>query len=136
MTTSANHAGTEKRFSEVVWTSIQGLDIIRRETSFWENDTFLSHERPFFSSSASNFLLVSSLRIPWEDPIILTNGNLALLVSHIISLHRQSTTHKTPQSADLFPFQLRNGKGASFSSTWPRYQSLWTLFASISGNFC
>ena len=43
MTPSANHAGTEKRFSEVVWTSIPGLDIIRRETSFWENDTVLSH---------------------------------------------------------------------------------------------
>src|SRR2546426_261688 len=47
MTTSANHAGTEKRFSEVVWTSIQGVAIIRKETSFWENDTVLSQLEAF-----------------------------------------------------------------------------------------
>src|SRR5437588_12366505 len=33
MTTSANHAGTQKRFSEVVCTSIPGLDIMGTATS-------------------------------------------------------------------------------------------------------
>ena len=42
ITTSANQAGTEGRLSEVVWISMQGLDTINRETSFWKNDTVLS----------------------------------------------------------------------------------------------
>jgi hypothetical protein len=40
-----------------------------------------------------------------------------------------------PPSASLFAFQLRPGKSASSSSTWPRNQSQRTLFASISGYF-
>jgi hypothetical protein len=93
MTTSANHAGTVKRFSEVVWTSIQGLDIIGRETSFWENDTVLSHERPFFSSSTSNFLLVSSLRVPW-----------ALVVFESVTPRRP--TRQLPRKPGLTSFSL------------------------------
>src|SRR6266487_1477774 len=102
MTTSANHAGTEKRFSEVVWTSIHGVDIIRTETSFWENDTFLSHERPFFSSFTSHFLLVSSLRIPWEESRYVSirhlkkravqskNGLVSRLSFLVLSVHSSS----------------------------------------------
>src|SRR3989442_9799128 len=99
MTTSANHAGIEKRFSDVVWTSIQGLDIIRRETSFWENDTFLSHERPFFSSSTSNFFLVSSLRNPWDfhasehacknwSVEVLAEYDISYILQNILTIYR------------------------------------------------
>src|SRR5439155_22105178 len=62
--------------------------------------------------------------------------NLALLFAGSTCLIGKSTTHKTPQSADLFAFRLRYVKGASSSSTWPRYQSPWTLFASRSSDFC
>ena len=55
MTTSANHAGTEKRFSEVGWTSIQGVDIIPRETSFWEKDTVLSQLEAFLFFFCQHF---------------------------------------------------------------------------------
>jgi len=62
--------------------------------------------------------------------------NLALIFAGNTCLLGKSTTHKTPQSADLFAIWLRGGKAPSSSSTWPQYQSQWTLFASISGDFC
>src|SRR5258708_25798076 len=62
--------------------------------------------------------------------------HLALLVSGNTSLLGKSTTHKTPQSADLFALCLMFVKGVFSSGTWPRYQSEWMLFASISGDFC
>src|SRR5438034_1316447 len=51
MTTSANHAGTDGRLREEVWTSIQGLGIIGRETS--------DLERMFC------FLLIRALSLPF-----------------------------------------------------------------------
>src|SRR5204862_7331238 len=60
--------------------------------------------------------------------------NLALLISSITSLLGKSTTHKMPQSADLFALRLILAKGTFSPGTWPRYRSQRTLFVSRSAD--
>src|SRR6266516_4197906 len=60
--------------------------------------------------------------------------NLALLISSITSLLGKSTTHKMPQSADLFALRLILAKGTFSPGTWPRYRSQRTLFVSRSAH--